>query len=58
MRCPLRVKLLDQVRDKTEKFYIGWMKRYIIFHNKRHPQEMGKNEVEQFLTWLAVKQTL
>ena len=58
-------KLLDQVRDKirfkhysikTEQSYIGWMKRYIIFHNKRHPQEMGKDEIEQFLTWLAVKQ--
>ncbi len=58
-------KLLDQVRDKirfehysikTEQSYIGWIKRYIIFHNKRHPQKMGKDEIEQFLTWLAIKQ--
>jgi integron integrase len=56
-------KLLDQVRDKlrtrhysyrTEKSYIAWIKRFILFHNKRHPMEMGENEVEQFLTHLAV----
>lgn len=56
-------KLLDIVRDKirfkhysikTEESYVGWMKRYIFFHNKRHPIEMGKIEIEQFLTWLAV----
>jgi len=56
-------KLLDQVRDKvrfkhysyrTEKSYVGWIKRYIVFHNKRHPLEMGKVEIEQFLTHLAV----
>jgi len=58
-------KLLDIVRDKirfkhysikTEQSYIGWIKRYIFFHNKRHPIEMGKAEIEQFLTWLAVEQ--
>ena len=57
-------KLLDIVRDKiqfkhysikTEHSYVGWIKRYIIFHNKRHPKEMGKVEIEQFLTWLAVE---
>lgn len=56
-------KLLDQVRDKirvkhyslkTEKSYVGWIKQYILFHNKRHPLEMGKFEIEQFLTALAV----
>jgi len=56
-------KLLDEVRNtlrvhhyamKTEKSYIQWIKRFIFFHNKRHPTEMGKIEVEQFLTWLAV----
>ncbi len=58
-------KLLDIVREKirfkhysmrTEQSYVGWIKRYILFHNKRHPKEMGKVEIEQFLTWLAVKQ--
>jgi integron integrase len=56
-------KLLGEVRNtlrvhhyapKTEKSYIQWIKRFILFHKKRHPVEMGKLEVEQFLTWLAV----
>ncbi len=56
-------KLLDIVRDKirlkhysikTEKSYVGWIKQYIIFHNKKHPIEMAKPEIEAFLTHLAV----
>jgi integron integrase len=56
-------KLLDQVRDRlrvkhysirTETQYVQWVKRFILFHNKRHPQEMGAAEVEAFLTHLAV----
>ncbi len=56
-------RLLDQVRDRirykhysirTEKTYITWIKRFIFFHDKRHPKGMGKNEIEQFLTHLAV----
>ncbi len=56
-------KLLDQVRHvirrkgysyKTEKSYVGWIKRYILYHNKRHPKDMGPQEIEQFLTHLAV----
>ena len=56
-------KLLDEVRNtlrvhhyamKTEKSYVQWIKRFILFHRKRHPAKMGKLEVEQFLTWLAV----
>lgn len=35
---------------KTEKSYISWIKRYILFHNKRHPREMGAKEIEAFLT--------
>ena len=38
----------------TERTYLHWSKRYILFHNKRHPKEMGKSEIEQFLTHLAV----
>ncbi len=58
-------KLLDQVREairtrhysyRTEEAYVGWIKRFILFHGKRHPEEMGKEEIEQFLTALAVKQ--
>ncbi|BFU78870.1 integron integrase [Arcobacter sp. 15-2] len=57
-------KLLDIMKDKirfkhysisTEKTYIHWAKRYILFHNKRHPRDMGKLEIEQFLTHLATK---
>jgi integron integrase len=55
-------KLLDQVRQairtrhysvKTEEAYIGWIKRFIFFHNKRHPAEMGETEIAQFLSSLA-----
>ena len=57
-------KLLDQVRDKlrvkhysirTEQAYTGWIKRYIFFHGKRHPKDMGAAEIEAFLTHLAVE---
>ena len=56
-------KLLDQVRDRiralhysvrTEEAYVNWIKRFIVYHNKRHPNEMGSAEVEAFLTNLAV----
>lgn len=56
-------KLFEVVRDtirlkhyslKTEKSYINWIKRYIGFHNMRHPREMGSAEIEAFLTHLAV----
>ena len=56
-------KILDQLRNKirrknysirTEKAYVDWNKRFILFHNKKHPGEMGAHEVEQFLTHLAV----
>lgn len=57
-------RLLDQVRDvirlkhysiRTEHSYIGWIKRYILFHGKRHPRAMGAPEITQFLTDLAVR---
>jgi len=56
-------KLLDIVRDKirvkhysvsTERTYVYWIKYYILFHNKTHPINMGKAEIEEFLTYLAV----
>ena len=40
---------------RTEKTYLQWIKRYVIFHQKRHPREMGKAEVKAFLTDLAVE---
>jgi len=57
-------KLLDIVREKvrvkhysiaTERTYVYWIKYYIFFHNKTHPVKMGKAQIEQFLTYLAVK---
>jgi integrase len=60
-------KLLDQVRDairtrhysyRTEQAYVGWIRRFILFHGKRHPAEMGKPEIEQFLTGLAVQRNV
>jgi hypothetical protein len=58
-------KLLDQVRDamrlkhysyRTEQTYLGWIYRFIVFHDKRHPKDMGAPEIEAFLTHLAVHQ--
>lgn len=55
-------KLLDQVRQAirtrhysymTEKAYVGWIKRFIFFHNKRHPAEMGEGKIARFLSSLA-----
>jgi hypothetical protein len=52
-------KLLDQVRDKlrvkhysirTEQTYVDWIKRYIFFHDKRHPKNMEARDVEAFFT--------
>ncbi|UFS63481.1 integron integrase [Sulfurimonas sp. HSL-3221] len=43
---------------QTEKSYVGWMKRYIFFHHKKHPVEMGKAEIEAFLTHLAVERNV
>ena len=39
---------------KTEHTYLGWIRRFIYFHDKRHPKQMGSCEVEAFLTHLAV----
>ena len=55
-------KLLDQVRQairvknysyRTEQAYVLWVRRYILYHDRRHPAEMGEPEVEAFLTYLA-----
>ena len=57
-------KLLDQVRQavrarhyskRTERTYVDWIKRFIFFHGKRHPVEMGEPEINRFLTDLAVR---
>jgi integron integrase len=64
MDTPRPKKLLDQVRDalrvkhyayRTEESYVQWIRRYILFHNKRHPKDMAEPEVQAFLTHLAVE---
>jgi len=61
---PRPKKLLDQMRDalqarhysiRTENAYVDWARRFILFHHKRHPQDMGNAEIEAFLTHLAVE---
>jgi len=60
----VKKKLLDIVRDtirfkhyslSTERTYIHWIKHYIFFHNKKHPKDMGKVEIQDYLTSLAIK---
>ena len=57
-------KLLDVIRDKirfkhysmsTERTYLFWIKQYILFHDKKHPADLDKNDIEHFLTYLATK---
>jgi site-specific recombinase XerD len=59
----MQPKLLDRVRAalrarhysrRTEQAYAGWIRRFILFHHKRHPSSMGAEEVNAFLTRLAV----
>jgi len=60
---PQKPRLLDRVREeirkrhysrRTEKTYVGWIRRFILFHGKRHPAEMGAEEVSRYLSHLAV----
>lgn len=64
---PPSPRLLDQVREvmrlkhysyRTEQAYVDWIRRFILFHGKRHPQEMGAPEIEAFLTHLAVHENV
>ena len=56
-------KLLDQIRQlmrlrhyslRTEEAYLGWIRRYILFHRKRHPRELDEKHVSEFLSSLAI----
>lgn len=64
---PTPSPFLEQVRRqirtrhysiRTEKAYLGWIKRFILFHGKKHPKDMGEDEVASFLTYLAVDRTV
>jgi len=59
-----RPKLLDRVRHairtrhyspRTEEAYVHWIRRYIVFHEKKHPSTLGAPDISRFLTWLAVE---
>lgn len=61
--APKEPRLLDRVREvlrfkhyslRTEEAYIGWIRRYVVFHGKQHPESLGTEEVRAFLTDLAV----
>ncbi len=63
----IMAKLLDQMREairarhysiRTEETYVLWARQFILFHGKRHPREMGKQEIEEFLTCLAVERNV
>ena len=67
MPQPPRPRLLDRLRiemrrrhlsRRTEDAYVAWARRYILFHGKRHPSEMGAPEVVAFLTHLAVERSV
>ena len=60
--APKGKKLLDQYSEflrnrhyslRTEQTYIGWVRQYILFHNKRHPRDMGVEEINAFITHLV-----
>ncbi len=60
-------KLLDRVRNlmrmrhlsrKTERAYVGYIRKFILFHHKRHPAEMGVEEIRDYLTYLAVEKNV
>jgi hypothetical protein len=60
-------RLLDQVREqirvrhysiRTEQAYVDWCRRFILWHGKRHPREMGATEVEAFLSHLAIERNV
>jgi len=64
MSNPKPPKLLDQVRDamrlkhyslRTEETYIQWIRKFILFHGKKHPRDMAEPEITAFLTHLAVQ---
>jgi len=64
---PKGKKLLEQVSDairlkhyssRTEQTYTDWIRRFILFHGKRHPNDMGALEIQSFVTHLATQRHL
>ncbi|WP_419581729.1 site-specific integrase [Thiolapillus sp.] len=60
---PFIQKVADAIRTRhyslrTEQTYTDWVKRFILFHGKQHPMDMGEQEVAEFLTYLAVRRNV
>ena len=64
MTVPTEPRLLDRVRAavrlrhlsrRTEKSYVAWVRRFVLFHGKRHPADMGAQEITAFLSMLATE---
>ena len=62
-----RPRLLEDVHSvarmrhlslRTEQAYIQWIRRFILFHQKKHPREMGENEIRKFISHLAVDEAV
>src|ERR1043165_7242185 len=60
-------RLLDEIRAvarmrhlslRTEQAYLNWIKRYVFFHHKRHPREMGEAEIREFISHLAMHEAI
>ena len=65
--APAKPRLLDEVRAvarmrhlslRTEQAYTQWIRRFILFHNKQHPREMGEAEIRAFISDLAVNRNI
>jgi site-specific recombinase XerD len=61
------IRLMDQVRStlrvhhyslRTEESYLYWIRRFILFHGKQHPKDMGKDEITEFLSDLAIRKNV
>ena len=66
-KMQLKMKLLDQVRCiirkkhysiRTEQAYANWIKRFILFNDKKRPKDMGEKEISQYISYLAVKRNV
>lgn len=60
-------RLFDEIRNvarmrhlslRTEQAYVQWIRRFILFHDKRHPREMGEAEIREFISHLAVERNI
>ena len=62
-----KTKLLDEVRNvirlrhyspRTEESYVNWIRKYVLYHNKKHPRDMGEKEIRDYLNYLSLTQNV